>query len=62
MSKEKDLKYIKGFAKINISQICKDLKINRSNLLNGRASDKNTELIKNEIEKRIDELYEDDRS
>lgn len=61
MSKERNLKFIKGFAKINISQICKDLKINRSNLLNGRASDQNTELIKNEIQKRVDELYKDDR-
>lgn len=58
MTKENDLKFIKDFTKISISQICKDLKIDIPNLLNGRASEKNTKLVKEELQKRLDSLNE----
>lgn len=48
-----ELSYIKEFSKISISSICRDLKVNRSNLLNGNTS-KETELkVKTEIQKRL---------
>ena len=58
MKDKKDLKWIKGFSKINIKSICNELKINRGNLLNGKSTDKNAELVKKAIEERIKELEE----
>lgn len=56
MDKEKDLNFIKEFSKITISQVCRDLKVDRGNLMNGRASEENTNRIKAEIEKRLSKL------
>lgn len=56
MNNNKDLQFIKDFSKITIVSICKDLKINRGNLLNGKASQENTKKVKEEIIKRIKEL------
>lgn len=56
MSKEKDLEFIKGFTQITVSQICKDLKVDRGNLINGRASEEKTNLIKEEIIRRFNDL------
>ena len=56
MSKEQDLQFIKNFTQITVSQICRDLKIDRGNLLNGRASEDNTRLVKEEILKRLADL------
>lgn len=56
MNKEKDLQFIKDFSKINVSQICKDLNIDRSNVLRGRASEEKTKLVKDEILKRLENL------
>lgn len=53
---DNDLEFIKKFSKITITSICKDLKINRSNLLNGRTSKENTLKVKKEIIKRLKEL------
>lgn len=39
------LEKIKQFSKISISQICKNLKINRSNLLNGRSTVENEKKV-----------------
>ena len=58
MSKDQDLKYIKGFSKISISGVCKELGINRMNVLNGNASAKNIKDVKNRIEEKIKELGE----
>lgn len=54
--KNKYLKFIKQFSKINITQICKDLNINRSNILNGSASEETTRLLYDEIKKELIEL------
>lgn len=53
MEKEEDLKYIKDFSKITVSSICRDLGINRQNLLNGRASTKNTKKVRKKIEEKL---------
>lgn len=56
MNNSKDLQFIKDFSKITIVSICKDLKINRGNLLNGKASQENTKKVKEEIIKRLKNL------
>ena len=58
MNKEKDLQFIKDFSSINISQICKDLKVDRSNVLRGRASEETTNKVRKEIENRLATLME----
>lgn len=60
VNKEKDLKYIKDFSKINVSSVCKELGVDRQNLLNGRASEKNTELVRQTIQEKLKNL-EDER-
>ena len=39
------LKKIKNISKISISDICKELKINRSNLLNGKTTSENEKKV-----------------
>ena len=56
MDKEKDLKFIKDFAKITVAGVCKDLKIDKSNLWAGKATAQNTEKVKIEIQRRIKDL------
>lgn len=51
--KQKDLEYIQNFSKINITQICKDLGVSRSNVMTGRSSAEITKMVKEEIEKRL---------
>lgn len=58
LEKDKDLEYIKNFGKITISKICRDLKIDRGNLLNGRTSKENVLLVKEELKKRLTALDE----
>ena len=38
VNKQKDIKYIKDFSKINIRDICKELNIDKSNVYRGIAS------------------------
>ena len=52
-----DLDYIKKFSKINISSICRKTKINRSDVLNGRASKKKINRVKKQIESDVAKLY-----
>ena len=56
MDKEKDLKYIKEFSKITVAEICKDLKIDKSNLWAGKSNATNINKVKKEIQKRIEAL------
>lgn len=58
MTKEKDLKYIQEFSKINITQICKDLGVSRSNVMTGRSSSDTTKAVKEEIQRRLATLNE----
>ena len=54
--KEKDLNFIREFSKISISQICRDLNVNRPNILNGRASQEAIHNVKKEILKKISKI------
>lgn len=53
MIKLEEIDYIKNFSKISISSICKELKIDRSNLLKGKTTKANTELVKNTLIKKL---------
>lgn len=48
-----NLQYIKEFSKISVSSICRDLKIDRSNLLNGKLSEEKILLVKLEIQRKL---------
>ena len=61
MNKEKDLKFIKDFSKISVASVCKELKVNKSNLWAGNASVENTNKVRITIEERIKKLAEDER-
>lgn len=52
--------FVKRFRKIKLKYICKNLNINYSNILNGRASEKCFDRLKNELDKKIILLYKDD--
>lgn len=52
------LKFIKQFSSINVSQICKKMGINRSNILNGKSSEETTRLLYDEIIKELKKLLE----
>lgn len=54
----KDLEFIKEFSKMSISSICRELNINRGNLLNGKTTDYNILMVKNHIIFRFNELVE----
>ena len=55
-SKLRDLKYIKDFSKITIATICQDLGIDKSNLWRGNASEEAIKKVREELERRINEL------
>lgn len=54
--KEKDVEWIKKFASISVSDVCRELGINKANLYTFRISAEKTSLVKEEIEKRLREL------
>ena len=56
VNKKVDLEFIKSFSKINVTQICRELNIDRPNLMKGKASSETTRKVREEIEKRLDEL------
>ena len=56
MNKETDLKWIKAFSKISVVSVCKDLKIDKSNLWAGKASAEKVAEVKEEIKRRIEAL------
>lgn len=56
VNKERDLKFIKDFSKIKIAAICKELKVDRSNLWRGNASEEAVKKVKEEIKKKFKEL------
>ena len=58
MTKEQDYQFIKKFTKISISQICRDLEIDRINVMNGKASASNIKKVKEELERRLAALQE----
>lgn len=58
VNKEKDLKFIKDFGKIKIAVICKELGINKANVWAGNASPEAIKKVREELERRIEELKE----
>lgn len=60
MKKKKDFDWIRGFSKISVSSVCKDLKLNKANVLMGTASDKSISLVKKTIEERLRDLDNDE--
>lgn len=61
MDKKEDLRHIKQFTSISVKNICSDLKINYSNVMNGIASEKNVHKVRKEIERRLEMLKENER-
>lgn len=52
-----DLEYIKNFSKISITDACKKNKINRSNVLNGKASKNKIKKVRKQLENDVAMLY-----
>lgn len=52
-----NLAYIKKFNKITISSICKELNINRQNVMNGTASTENIKKVREAIQEKLNELH-----
>lgn len=59
VNKKVDLDFIKGFSQITITKICKDLNVDRPNLIKGNASSETTRKVKDELEKRLKELLDE---
>lgn len=58
MNENEDLKYIKNFSKITITNACKRANVDRSNLLNGRIKDsEKIKLVRKYIEEEYAKLY-----
>lgn len=55
--KMEDLEFINKFSKIKVASICQKLKINRSNVYNGRTTNENLKKVRREIESEIAKLY-----
>lgn len=55
-----DLEFIKKFSNIHVSKICKKMKVDRSNLLNGKSKKENEKKVRSEIESEIAKLYIND--
>lgn len=56
MKKEKDVEWIKSFASITVTDICKELGINKNNLYTFKISAENTSKVRQEIEKKLREI------
>lgn len=52
-----DLDYIKKFTSIQVTKVCKKLNINYANLISGRSSKKNENLVRKELESEFAKLY-----
>ena len=52
-----DLEYIKKFSSISVTEVCKKLGVDRSNLLNGRTSKKKMRLVRKGLESEFAKLY-----
>lgn len=52
-NKEQYISYIKSFSQINISKLCRELGINRENILKGRASEETTKKLYDKIKEEL---------
>lgn len=58
-SKLKNVKFIKGFNQITLKSICKEENVKRNNVYSLKISNENLKRIKENIDKKINKLYED---
>lgn len=57
---EKNLEFIIKYKNLKkIGQICKDLEIDYSNLINGKTKDENIKKVSDALKKQVIELYSD---
>ena len=59
MDKEKDIEFIKNFSSIKLLDILKHYKIDSSNFYKGKVSHEKIKLVKDDIDKKIINLYYD---
>lgn len=59
MEKEKDIEFIKNFSSIKLSEILKEFKVDSSNFYKGKVSAEKVKLIKDNLNKKIINLYYD---
>lgn len=59
MDKEKDIEFIKNFSSIKLSEILKKFKVDASNFYKGKVSVEKVKLVKDELDKKIINLYYD---
>lgn len=57
LKKQKDVDFIRGFKKITVKSICRELGIPDSNIATGTSSKENYEKLRIEIEDRLARLY-----
>lgn len=55
--KNKDLEFIKNFAKISVKSVCKRKNVDYSNLQNGRTTEEKIKKVKKGLESDIAKLY-----
>ena len=55
-----DYEFIKNFQKIKLTNICKRLGVNQSNVLSKQTTEENYKKIKNEINNELLELFKSD--
>ena len=58
VNKKRYLDYIKKFQAIKYTQICKELGVDRTNITKGLASTEVIKKVKEEIQRRLEELDE----
>lgn len=57
--KLKNVEFLKGFSNITVAKACREENVKTSNLYTLQASRESIERIKNNIDKKIKDLYED---
>lgn len=62
IQKEKDLKFLKGFVAIKLSDILKKYNIDSSNFYHNKISKEKVYLVKNEVDKEIIRLYYENKN
>lgn len=54
-----NIKFIKGFGKITVSEACRKCNINRSTLINGWAGKEKEKEVADSIQEDLDRLYKE---
>lgn len=59
--KEVNLEFLQKFSKITVKGICRKKGIDSANIYTGRASENTIEIVRNEIEKELNNIYREER-